>query len=176
MSERSGRIAVNIFVLLYFTLTLIDALPSVSQSHERLKTALVPILDGSGLWQGTWDLYAPEADKINIRVSARFQFVDGEIGRWVSPDWTKMSVWQRMLSFREMEFIDSIRRDSNRSAWESLADYLVREQMRQGKKVKQVVLTRHWALLKPPNVEFIPFPFFLPFRNEARFYEKNYAS
>ena len=171
-----GRIAVHTFVAIFLATTFTDAIAPINPLHQSIENQLGPILDFTGLWQSPWDLFAPEPDKINIRVSASFVYQDGSSGTWYSPDWTRMSIFQRMLHFRDMEFIDGIRRDNNKGAWESFADYLAREQTKQGRQVKHIVLARHWGLLKPPSEAFLPFGFYAPFRESFRFYEKNYLN
>ena len=115
-------------------------------------------LDVTGLWQGNWQLFAPEPDKINVAVSADVTFSDGREVAWRSPDWRSLSAWQRFLLFREAEFIDNIRSDENAAGWPTFADYLGRNILHPDDpklKPKKIVLTRHWVIIPPPDDENI---------------------
>ncbi|MGK0187931.1 MAG: hypothetical protein ACI9R3_003722 [Verrucomicrobiales bacterium] len=120
------KIWLNIFIASFLAAILIDGLPQAGQFHRKLKELIDPILDATGLWQESWRLFAPEVDKENVRLSAEILYEDGSISQWTSPDWTKMSAWEKFIRFRELEFYDSIRLDVNRGAWRSFADFLAR--------------------------------------------------
>jgi hypothetical protein len=148
------RVAVNGGTAALLAALLVDGLPETSLLHRVLKDRLDPILDVSGLWQGSWQLFAPEVDKVNTRVSARIRLSDGSQRGWQSPDWPALSRWQRFRSFRHMEYWDSIRMDQNRGAWPALAAHLARSAAgpaRRATRVVEVVLTRHWAEIPPPT-------------------------
>jgi hypothetical protein len=53
------KVAANVFIVCFVTLGLIDATPVTSPPHARLKSAVDPLLDKTGLWQGDWRLFAP---------------------------------------------------------------------------------------------------------------------
>ena len=136
----------------WLVLLFVDALPRTSLLHQRLKNWVDPFLDATGLWQGTWQLFAPEADKIDIKVTAEISYADGTTRLWESPDWRDMSRWQKFVNFREMEYYDAVRRDENSAAWPSLADHLARTVPAAGGfsiKPTQVILSRSWSLVPP---------------------------
>lgn len=141
------KYAINTLLVVYISCSLIDALPVVSSFHKTLKTRIDLFIDKSGIWQGPWNLFGPEVDKDNCYITAEIEFENKRIYRWRSPDWKKFNRSQKFIHFREMEYIDSIRNDSNRGGWESFSDYLARQhQGHYGNeiKVKKVSLTRHW--------------------------------
>ena len=149
----SKKHLINGFIVVVLSLILVDALPRTSLAHQRLKDAVDPILDVTGLWQESWRLFAPEVDKVNVWITARITYADGSSITRRSPDWTKMSALERFLRFREMEFVDSIRMDSSRGAWPGFADYMARTVLHPAKpelKAIEVVLTRQWAVVPPP--------------------------
>ena len=99
-------------------------------------------------------MFAPEVDKVNVWITTRITYTDGSSITRRSPDWTKMSILDRFLRFREMEYVDSIRMDRNKGAWPGLADYMARTVLHPARpelKAVEVVLTRHWAVVPPPR-------------------------
>ena len=105
-------------------------------------------------WQGGWQLFAPDPDKINVSITANVSFPDGREVVWRTPDWRSMSAWQRFLRFREAEFIDNVRQDRNACVWPSFADCLGRSIAHPNEpdlKPTMIVLTRHWVVIPPPN-------------------------
>ena len=155
LSGRLKQRLTSLFLGAWLFLILVDALPRTSLLHQRLKDWVDPFLDVTGLWQGTWQLFAPSADKIDIRMSAEISYADGTTRSWHSPDWRDTSVWQKFVHFRAIEYFDTVRRNENSAAWESLADYLARTIPAAGGssiKPTKVKLARHWSLVPPLEV------------------------
>ena len=154
MSGTLKRRLTSLLLGAWLLLLFVDALPHTSLLHQRLKSWVDPFLDVTGLWQGTWQLFAPEADKIDIRLTAEISYADGTTRLWESPDWRDMSGWQKFVHFREMEYYDAVRQDDNSPAWPSLADYLARTvPAASGPAIRptKVVLSRRWSLVPPPE-------------------------
>lgn len=145
---------VNCFLLTWLLVLGVDAAPDMGDWHRNLKEKLDPFLDVTGLWQGNWNLFAPEPDKINVAITAEVIFPDGEEIVWRSPEWRSMSAWQRFLSFREAEFIDNVRKDVFQVVWSTFADYLsqlVVHPTNPELKPTGIILTRHWVIIPAPN-------------------------
>ena len=121
-----GRPALRIAIAAMAVLILIDATPTTCAVHESLKYGVDPLLDMTGLWQGSWQLFAPNVDKRNIRVEADVMFSDGRRAVWRSPDWPRLSGWQRFVLFRHQEYYDNIRMERSRSVWPTLAQHIAR--------------------------------------------------
>ena len=148
------KFIVNTFITIVLFLIFVDALPDNSLAHRRLKSAIDPLLDLTGLWQESWRLFAPEPDKVNVAITAKITYADRSTHSWRSPEWSEMSVLERFLAFREMEFIDSARMASNSGAWPGFADYLartVRHPDNPALEPVKVELTRHLAVIPPPT-------------------------
>ncbi|MEA5536402.1 hypothetical protein [Crocosphaera sp. XPORK-15E] len=147
---------INSFIVFILFLIITDALPETSLVHRYLKQAIDPLLDKIGIWQGTWQLFAPDVDKTNNRFLAEITFSDNTQGIWYSPNWSKMSIGERFLKFRHMEYYDSIYFEGNTDAWKSLADYLSRTIVSannpEAKPIK-IILIREWANIPPPSKE-----------------------
>ncbi len=164
----SGRVPIRFFIAGFLALSVIDALPV----NQYLKDAIDPLLDATGLWQGRWQLFAPDVDKVNIRISARLVLDDGSALVVRSPDWHLMSAWERFLKFRHMEYADSIRADANMGGWDGLASYLARTTpLPPGRHVREVTLTREWAEVPPPAAAtFVPAEPYVNFREKFLFH------
>ena len=154
--QQLRRFGANVVIVTFVIVIAIDAEPSTCTAHQRLKNALDPALDASGLWQESWRLFAPETDSINTRVSARIQFVDGTEVQWESPDWPEMSSWQKFTHFRHMEYFDKLRNDESSAAWGPFAAYLARTVPAESgitTAVAKIELTRHWVLVNEPQAD-----------------------
>ena len=73
---------INTFLVVLLFLILVDATPSTSLAHQKLKDTIDPLLDVTGLWQETWQLFAPEPDKVNVKVTAHITCADGSSRFW----------------------------------------------------------------------------------------------
>ncbi len=179
---------ISCFLIVLICLMLLDALPTGSKAHKSIVKKIDPVLDVTGLWQGRWRLFAPSADKVNTRLSARITFSDGSTYLWDSPSWSEMSAWQRFTQFRHMEYFDSIRTDKNSGAWDSLARYLgqkalgqkalrqaananIKRKRQTGTALQTVVLSRHSAEIPPPqNNKLLPAGPYTKFARSQRFH------
>ena len=119
------KIAANVFIVCFVTLGLIHATPVTSATHARLKSAVDPFLDKTGLWQGDWRLFAPEPRKINVTVSARI-IGDGVSLEWTSPNWRELAALQKFFTVRHTKFYDAHRLDENQGAWAAFAEHRLR--------------------------------------------------
>jgi hypothetical protein len=147
------------FIVALLLLLLIDALPETGRFHRRLKDATDRLLDVTGLWQGSWQLYAPDPDRVNTRISADLVFSDGTTARWSQPDWPSLSRWRRFLLFKHMEYFDAVRLERNKGAWSGLAAFLARNY--EGTKgpdvrVTKIVLKEALAEIPPPDPSAMP--------------------
>ena len=162
----------RLFIVGFLALAVIDALPVTGAFHQRAKNAIDPFLDATGLWQESWQLFAPEVDKVNVRVSAELVLDDGSTLSFRSPDWHLMPAWKRFLKFRHMEYFDNIRIDDNRAGWDGLASFLARTTpLPSGRSVREVKLTREWADVPPPEPgKFVPAVPYVSFHGKFLFH------
>lgn len=148
------RVLQNVFIAAVLLLMLGDGVPVYSSWQGALKRALDPIADGTGLWQGSWKLFAPNVDRVNVAVSAEVFYADGHREVWNSPDWATLPFSTRFTRYREGRFIDKVRLDTNRSAWPGLARYVARTHPHPedpGIPVTSVRLIRRWGETPPPS-------------------------
>ena len=174
-----NKTLVNAFLVVFLFATVVDSMPPISDTHQWLKETIDPVLDVTGLWQETWRLFAPEIDQTNVIVTARISYDDGSSRMWRCPDWIKMSIWERFVNFREMEFIDSVHLDENHTVWLSYADYLARtvaHPENPDAEPTRVDLVRHLAHVPPPEVGMqAPFRTLPPYDDHFSFFTRRYT-
>lgn len=144
----------NVFLVVLLSCLLIDGLPSYSRWQTNLKEAIDPLLDVSGLWQGTWDLFAPEIDRQNNWIVVTGVTTDSALVTWRSPDWADIPWYSRFWRIREMEFFDRIRSEANQAAWASFARYAEFRFVGTGEvtlpeEIERLELRRGWQPVPP---------------------------
>lgn len=157
-----------VFVLV--SVMCIDALPSCHRFHSEAREFLDPALDRLGLWQGPWNLFAPEVDKLNSCIVVEFRSDSGRVYRWQSPDPAKMGVVAKFRNFRWFEYYDSIRLDANAAAWPSLVAWLEArpDVVPAGERVERTRVWRAWGDVSP---ESLSQPDSYPFSNRYLIYD-----
>lgn len=152
MINRIRHFGANAIIVTVLCVMFVDAMPTTCRAHGWAKEAIDPALDKTGLWQGTWQLFAPEPDSVNTRFTAKLRFDDGSEFTWEAPVWKDTSSWHRFRNFRQIEYYDSLRFSD--PAWDSFASYLAlsaEAEMGGSKKVSQVELFRHSSVIPPPE-------------------------
>lgn len=150
----------------------IDALPSCHLAHSEARSILDPLLDKSGLWQGPWNLFAPDVDKTNTCVAAEFTTSSGRTYQWRSPDPAKMNPWSKFWNFRWLEYYDSIRNNANKAAWPDLVAWLKRQPdvIPAAEEVISVKVFRSWSHV---DVDTLGNADKYPYRERFQFYEED---
>ncbi len=170
------KAAINVFLLIWVPSVCLDALPTANKLHDWLKQALKPAQAGFGVLQEDWELFSPVPRKENIRVRAYLSCRDGSTFMWQSPEWRNMSAWKRFVTFREEEFVDSIRLDDNSAAWEGFSSYLAEQSKNSvcSSGVLKIDLVREWANVPPPIPDtFVPFGAEIPIAEHYKFYTRS---
>ena len=154
------RLATNLFIAGLLCVLVTDALPPLGAFHRRLKDWIDPLMDVTGLWQGDWELFAPDVIKRSARMSAEIRCTNDVTLVWQSPLLHTLPIAERFLRFRDGEFFDTIRNDDQAGAWGSLADYLTRTEVARlapGERAVSIRLWRHWWDVPPPGAA-VPLP------------------
>ena len=134
---------------------LIDATPQYTLLHGHLKQWVDPVLDVTGLWQGSWELFAPTPDHVNVRVFARLTWTNGKQTVWQQPNWHEMSGWEKGRNFRRMSYYDNLWRASNRSAWRPFCEKLAEEESDgEFERVREVLLAQDRDVLPTPEKQW----------------------
>jgi len=154
------RYTIDGFLVVIIVVLCGTALPTFHPAQFRLREWLNPLIDGLGLWQGQWQLFAPEADKVNSAIVGVVEYDDGTTYEWRSPEWSQRSPWHKFRHFRMMEYADGVRLDDNAGAWDALAAhvYAVGSDATGDTPPKPgtVSLWRHWTVIPPPEEPLRP--------------------
>lgn len=113
----------NGLIAVVLLLVIVEAIP---QSPPALRSAARPVSRGVGLNQ-SWGLFVPP-DMVNTRLRAEITYADGQRATWQSPDWTKLSPWQRLVMHRRSEWLDNIWGVGDSPAIGAWARHLARSQ------------------------------------------------
>lgn len=109
------------------SLMLLDAIPEYTLLHRKLREGTDPVLDVTGLWQGSWELFAPTPDQVNVRIGAAVTWRDTEYTLWMQPDWHGMTPLGRVRHFRQMSYYDSLARSASDKAYAAFCQHLADE-------------------------------------------------
>lgn len=145
------RLMIDTFAAAIVLIFALDTLPCTPSAVRNL---MEPLIDTTGLWQGTWNLFAPIPDSRNHRLRADLYYLDGTHRVWNSPDWQIQSMWQRFVGHRETEFLEKISDEVNRSAWHDFAMSVSRQEslrMKIPQKPKTIVLSVIWGDVSSPE-------------------------
>lgn len=144
-------------LVVFGALTLNDAVPQYTLLHGKLKDIADPVLDVTGLWQGSWALFAPTPDHVNVRIWARITWKDRTESIWHQPDWNSMSAWKKTRHFRQMSWYDGLWRSSNRPALEPFCRHLATHQAQESfREVVMVQLYQDRDVIPPPSQKWRP--------------------
>lgn len=144
-------------LLLFGSIAMIDAFPTYTLLHRHLKEKIDPAIDVTGLWQGSWDLFAPDPDHVNVRVGANLHWKDGSVTTWYQPNWHEMSPWEKMTQCRRMSFFDELWRSHNNAAWDSFCRYLATEEYGDRfSELNKIVLFQERDVISMPIDEWRP--------------------
>lgn len=146
------RIVANLLIVAFLVAIVVDGLPSLGLFHDRAKTALDPVLDASGLWQGSWGVFAPTVSRENKHVEVHVAFADGGRADWRSPRWRQLSAWEKLTHFREMGYCERLRQDQNQLLFPALLDYVARSERPQAVAADRAEarVEYHFSLTLPP--------------------------
>jgi hypothetical protein len=137
----------------FMAVALLDGFPALRESHKRAIHHLRPVLNNLGLYQGDWQLFAPDPDQINTWVEARVVRSDGSTWTWTTPDWLRRSQLEKLMEGRHQKLADAFRLDIRQALRPHLCDYVARltPPTPSGARPVRVELTRHWWDLPEPG-------------------------
>ena len=184
-SERAGSTIVRVgwfqraFVAVFLLVILIDGAPRAGAPHRWLAAQLRPFLEPLGIHQPKWFLFAPEPQSWNEHLTAELQLSDGRTVHWRSPQWKRLSRWERFRRSRQINYYGAILSDAregeSHALWAAFADYLARRQEADGPaKVRRVELTCHWVNFAPPEEDWRPFGQAIAPQHARMFFGKDY--
>lgn len=176
--HRRSQWFTNTFIVCMISLLLIDGLPTWVGPHVALRERLIPYVRGLGLEQNGWQLFAPEPDSWNLRITAKATYPNGTSANWQSPDWSKTSSWQKVRLARHINYYEYLADDESSLYWPYFADAM-RERMPlspDGQPPKRIELTQHWAEVPAPTpgTNWQPVPETIPFTWIEPFFVREY--
>jgi len=137
-------------------IVVVFALDTLPCTPGAVRNLIDPLIDTTGLWQGTWNLFAPIPDSRNHRLRADLFYPDGTHRVWNSPDWRSQSTWQRFVGHRETEFLEKISEDVNSSTWNDFVMSVARQEslrMTFPQKPVKIVLSVIWGDIPLPEAD-----------------------
>lgn len=150
------RLVTDLFIAAVLAIFALDTMPV---TPRWIRSALEPLLDATGLWQGSWSLFAPIPDSRNQRIRADFYYADGTHTVWNSPEPWSQSAWQRFTRHRESEFLERVWEVQNSAAWPGFAQSLLREErLRQSaeSRLSKMELSVIYGDISPPTEPWQP--------------------
>ncbi len=153
-------IAVNGLIGLVLALMLLQGLPLNMQAATNSARYLG---DWLGIGHETWNMYAPDPDRQNHRLTAEIMSSDEHvIASWSTPKWPMLSAAERFRLHRWSEYYDHVWMNNNADCWPALARHVVNTTPRQSspdvEPPRQVRLIAETKLLKAPEGNTWPAP------------------
>ena len=149
------------FVAVLLAVILVEGLPRTCNLHRWIAARLRPLTSPLAIYQAHWHLFAPEPTRSNEHLTAELYLSDGRTVHWRSPEWRKLSRWERFRRSRQISYYNAVLQDARDGAsaaiWPAFADYLARQQEAEGGvKVRRVELTSHWIDFATPQEDWRP--------------------
>ncbi|PHS12106.1 MAG: hypothetical protein COA78_08680 [Blastopirellula sp.] len=136
--------------------TLIETTPRFTDLQGKMQLSIYPLLKFVRLEQGSWELFAPTPDHVNVRVGAHIYWNDGGYTLWQTPDWHSMSRWEKFRNFRRMAFFDGLWRPESELAWTPFCKNLSRQYCRSDRSIESIVLFVERDVIAPPKDNWRP--------------------
>jgi hypothetical protein len=120
------------------------------------------IADWLGIGHETWNLYAPEPDRQNHRLTAEIMSDENYVlAHWSSPHWPDLSPAQRFRMHRWTEYYDNVWMNDHSACWSPLSRHIYRTAKippAEDNQPRQVRLIREWNFLPEPKGDRWPKP------------------
>jgi hypothetical protein len=134
------------------SLMLLDAVPQYTLLHGKLRDWTDPVLDVTGLWQGSWELFAPTPDHVNVRIGAMMTWQSADNTYWLQPDWHRMTPLERSRHFRQMSYYDSLAKSADKTAWAEFCQHLANEKTANADNtLTSITLFEQRDVIAPPS-------------------------
>ncbi len=148
---RLRTFGISAVIAAFLALIAVDGLPSLGLFHDRARRFVEPFLRATGLFQGSWTVFAPRVDRENHHLEVHIDYDTGDSRVWRSPVWSELSALDKLTRFREMEYTEQLFGNSTRPLRAAFAHYLARElRPTDGAKPKKIAVTHHYSVTEPP--------------------------
>ncbi len=163
LHQRFGRFRVGLGVIVVSFWIVAPNMPS-SAVRDRLDVLWEPAV-GVGLVQD-WAVFSPNPRSQSIDVRARLDYADGTIDFWDVPDFGPGI--GALREYRWNKWQERIRLDERNEYWAPTAEWIARQNVRDGEEPARVTLIRRWIDHEPlpadgpsVNVGWNEFEFFV---------------
>lgn len=163
------RWLVNLFVLAHLFMLAVWGWPP-----SALRTALIswfqPYVVHLGLWH-SWDLFAPNPQKLNASIYAEVVMEDGTRRRWDAPLTEQLGLADRFRLDRHRRWRERVRLDTYRGVWEEASRHVARQFASATNRPVSIILWRSWQRIPPVDEtrDFQPFQRVVERTNRAAF-------
>ncbi|MGI8801747.1 MAG: hypothetical protein ACR2KV_06180 [Solirubrobacteraceae bacterium] len=147
-SSDFGRGVISAFVIVTVGLILAANLPA-SPLHDELIAPGQPYLNALGLDQ-SWSVFAPEPRRASLDLRADIRYDDGSRATWRIPHDDPFVGTFR--DYRWRKWLEQVDAETNQQLWRPAAIWIAGQELRPGRRVVEVTLTRRVAPLQPPGV------------------------
>jgi len=147
--QMAGRVLVGAFIAVHLVLMLVSSFPFEFHARSRVLAYVKPWLAGTGFWQ-RWDMFAPDPMRYNIDLDAVVRFATGPDEVWTFSRFREMSLGEKALRSRHSKWKTWVQGTVHSDAWPDVARYVARVAARADRRVREVVLRRHWGWIPKP--------------------------
>ena len=154
------HVLISAFLLFHLVAFASWSLPVNSLLNNRLKAAIKPYMLWSGLFQ-TWQMFAPDPERVNSFVHAEITMRDGSTRLWSLGRMNEIGYVDRYFKERYRKFsTEYLRIDEYSALWPDAARYIARANRSPSNPPVAVRLVRSWSEINPPgpNGEYQPAP------------------
>lgn len=126
LSQRMSRGLIRAFVVGMVVLIAVQTMPRKWAWMQPAKEMVGPMTKRLGVWQGEWNLFAPDPMLNNAWLSAEVYAPNGELTMWNSTYWGTATGRQKFRDFRMMNLGNRLH-NRDAAAHEDFADYVARQ-------------------------------------------------
>ena len=155
---RGRRAVARVVFLAIVTIAVVDVFPWGKLAESRPIAWTNELANTLGIWQGQWQMFAPNPSVNHYWLSAEIVVPDeAEPINWTSPYWPSINAAEKFLNFRSLNYYNRVCTRGYRHAAEDLADYLVRQEAKKrnvaSDQVKIKLYANGLSMADPPEGE-----------------------
>ncbi len=142
---------VNLFIVFHLAAFFAWCLPIQSLIVTNFKNRIKPYMLASSLFQ-SWDMFAPDPLRLNLRVDAEITFRDGQTRSWAFPQMNELGFVDRYFKERYRKYsTEYLRADGYEGLRPDAARYLARLHNDPSNPPVKVTLFRSWSEMQRPG-------------------------
>jgi hypothetical protein len=150
LRDLGGLFVVNLFIVFHVAAFLAWCLPIQSLIVTNFKERIKSYMLASSLFQ-SWDMFAPDPLRLNLRVDAEITFRDGETRTWYFPRMDELGFVDRYFKERYRKYAtEYLRADGYEALRPDAARYVARLHNQPENPPVTVTLYRSWSQMQRP--------------------------